>query len=228
MRFPATHCVVDRTREAWLYLWNLLRPNAPRQVRVVIFGQGRTGSTLLESLICSTGHFDGNGELLNIDRYGEILFPLQFVQGLAKWKTSNNFIFHVKVYQLNRDRRRPVEPASFLTALHDRGWRVIYLKRDNVIKHVLSNVVAEHRGAYHKYDEGTEESKKVVVDCERFAERVRERQRFAMEEQAALGSIDHHTVVYERDLQHAAAHQGTIDGVLDYLGLERRTATSRH
>lgn len=227
MRFSATDRLMDRGREAGLYLWNAIRPNPPSQLRVVIFGQGRTGSTLLESLLCSTGHFEGFGELLNIDRYAEILRPLDFVQGLAKWKSDNNFLFHVKVYQLTRDRRHPVDPALFLKSLCARGWRVLHLRRDNVVKHVFSNIMAEHRGAYHKVDDRRVDEEKVTVHCQDFVTRVQERLRFAEEEKAILSTIDHHVVVYDRDLESTASHQRTVDRVLEYLSLERRDATSK-
>ena len=65
------------------YLFNAIKTKSPDQVRVVIFAQGRTGSTLLESLLCSTGHFFKNGELLNNDTgKNEIIFPTQYIRGL--------------------------------------------------------------------------------------------------------------------------------------------------
>ena len=219
--------VAGRTREAWLYMWDRLRPMPDKQLRAVIFGQGRTGSALLESLICSTGHFEANGELLNIDRNGQIMNPLHFVQGLAKWKADKNFIFHLKIYQLTRDRKRPLEPRPFLDALCDQGWRVIYLKRENIVKHALSNLVAEQRKAYHKFDDRPEQTQ-VHVDCARFVELVEERIRFGDEERATLDGIDHHVVVYDRDLMNADMHQRTVDGILDYLQLERRQAITSH
>ena len=124
--------------EAWLYLSNLVRPLRQDQVRVIIFGQGRTGSTVLESLICSTGHFEENGEVLNVQRYGQLSYPVQYVLGLAKWRSRVNFIFHVKIYQLTRNRRKPVDPGLFLRTLSKNGWKIIYIRRENVLKQVLS------------------------------------------------------------------------------------------
>lgn len=110
-----------RSREIFSYILNYVKkPKRSSSVRVVIFAQGRTGSTLLENLLCSTGYFRQNGELLNTSR-GEVLFPLQFVNEISKWKPQENFIFHVKIYQLTRDRKRPLDPAFFLETLYKDG-----------------------------------------------------------------------------------------------------------
>ena len=147
--------VRHRVIEAINYFHNSVKSTTPDNVRLLIFGQGRSGSTLLESLICSTGHFYENGELLNTDR-GEILYPIQYIYGLTKRNAFKNFIFHVKVYQLTRDRKRPIDPAKFLNVLYSDGWKIIYLRRKNKVKHQLSNWVAAHRGNYHKYNDKNE------------------------------------------------------------------------
>jgi len=104
--------IKHRRRELMAYLFNYISFAPPDSVRVVIFAQGRTGSTLLESLLCSSGHFKQHGELLEVSE-GKILFPIHYIRGLSRWKSNENFIFHVKVYQLTRDRKRPVDPAPF-------------------------------------------------------------------------------------------------------------------
>ena len=215
-----------RGLEATAYVFNYIKltPSAP--VRVVIFAQGRTGSTLLESLLCSTGHFRQNKELLNTAK-GEILFPTHFIRGLSKLKSDDNFIFHVKIYQLTEDRKRPIDPTSFIETLYSEGWKVIYLRRKNKIKHALSNIVATHRGRYHKHNDHKEELK-VFVDCENFTEMVNKRFRSEKAEREVLANIEYHEVVYEDDLERSNDHQKTVDRILDYLSLEHREATTTH
>ena len=215
-----------RSREALAYLFNYTKSKPSDSVRAVIFAQGRTGSSLLESLLCSSQHFRQNGELLSA-AHGEVLFPTHFIRGLSKWKSGSNFIFHVKIYQLTVDRNRPIDPASFMQSLYSEGWKVIYLRRQNKIKHALSNTLAEHRGAYHKYED-TKEDLKIFIDCERFLERVNNRVRIEAVEKEALANIEYHEVVYEDDLERSAEHQGTVDRLLAYLSLEQREVTTDH
>ncbi len=149
--------VRHRLIEAGSYFHNITKPLPSNQIRLLIFGQGRTGSTLLESLICSTGYFHINGELLRTDKGGEVLYPIQYIHGLAKQKAPENFIFHTKIYQLTKNRKHPINPTEFLQTLTNNGWKFIYLRRRNKVKHVLSKIVADHRGHFHKLHDAVEQ-----------------------------------------------------------------------
>lgn len=211
-----------RSREIGAYAQSFVKRPRADQVRVVIFAQGRTGSTVLESLLASTGHFELNGELLNTDA-GEALWPGRFIRGLSR--RQGNFICHVKVYQLARDRKRPADPAAFLRSLNAEGWRIIYLRRENKIRHVLSNIVATARGRYHKQDDKPE-TITLTVDRDDLIRAVRERIAFEEQERQALGNLPYHAVIYETDLEDAARQQGTVNGILDHLGLEQRAVNT--
>jgi LPS sulfotransferase NodH len=214
-----------RARELAAYAADLVRPLDPRATRAVIFAQGRTGSTLLEGLLCSTGHFSENGEILNCHTR-EIWAPLSFTLGEAKRRGPANFLFHVKIYQLTRDRRRPIDVACFLRGLHHRGWRIIYLHRSDVARHVLSTFVAGARGSYHKL-EADDRRLRFAVDPDAFERIYLERRAFRDQELAALAGLPHFDVNYESDLESAEGHQPLVDRLLDWLGLERRPASAR-
>ena len=226
MNLLSKKSITKRNQEVLAYIDNCIKRKQPDRVRVVIFGQGRTGSTLLESLLCSTGHFYQNGELLSTDQ-GEIIYPVQYIKGLSKRKSDGHFIFHVKIYHLTRDRKRPVDPASFLKSLYYDGFKIIYLKRLNIIKHSLSGLVAEHRGCYHKFDNG-KENLRLFLDCDGFVKKVNERVLFSKEEELVLSGIRYHEVVYEDDLENDAAHQRAVDHTLDFLSLERKKVSTKH
>lgn len=213
-------------REFIAYYCYFFKQKKPNQVRVVIFAQGRTGSTLLESLICASGHFQKKGELLDTVR-GEILFPMHFIRGLSKRKPDENFIFHIKVYQLTRDRKRPVDPSIFLNTLYNDGWKIIYLKRRNKVKHALSNIVAETRGAYHKF-EHKNEMLSIDINIDRFVNLVNDRCKFENLEENILKDLDYLEIVYEDDLEKNETQQQTVNRILDYLGLERRKVSTEY
>ena len=147
--------------ETKAYKTHFLKRKNSSQKKVVIFGQGRTGSTLLESLISSTGYFDGSGELL-APTGKEIKYPYYYISGLSK--KSKNFLFHLKVYHLGRDREKPVDAKNFIKKLYKDGWYIIFLERQNVINHAFSNVIAEQRKSYHRTTNVIEKLK-FEVDC---------------------------------------------------------------
>lgn len=214
------------TLELVYYLYSFVKKDVSNQTRVVIFGQGRTGSTLLESLLCSTGYFKGCGEVFNVSK-GEVLHPVRYLRGLSKKNVSRDIIFHVKIYQLTKNRKRPVDPEELLKHLIDDGWSVIYLQRKNKVKQALSSIVAEHRGAYHRHED-KESQFSLTVDCEDLIRRVNNRIAYEKAEHQALADIKYHKVIYEDDLENAEAQQKTIDGVLDYLSLDRQKVSTKH
>ena len=181
---------------------------------------------MLESLLSSTGHFRRNGELLN-PAYGEIWSPIRYTRGMSARMPDENFMFHLKIYHLTRDRRRPVEPGAFLNSLHEDGWNIIYLRRRNTVRHQLSNAVLEHRGGPHKFSDDPERHL-IEIDCETFVERVRERVQFENAETEALRGVDFCEVTYEDGLEQVDMHQHTVDRILDHISLERRTARTKH
>ena len=210
-------------REGAAYAIDLSRKLHPKQIRVVLFGQGRSGTTVLESLLVSTGHFHDFGEIFS----RPIWFPRPYVNGRAKRVTPAHCLFHVKIYHLDRDRSWSIVPRDFLRSLVDDGWQVIYVRRENKVRQALSNFIGEHRRAWHKTDDFPLQEG-VYVDCDHLIARVKERQQFDKNERAALEGLDFQEVIYESDLEQQSVHQATIDRLLDSLALERRPASTSY
>lgn len=198
------------------------RPSAP----VLIFAQGRTGSTLLESLLESTGHFVGKDEILGALNE-KVVCPIAYVKGLARSTPARNIICHVKIYQLTKDRAdhgaRPVDPAAFLQALHADGWHIIALRRCNKFDHYISGCLARQRGGYHKSDDRDEELR-LVIDRAALEKGIRNRD---AEEALALQGVPHIALEYESDLATAERQQASIARLLNAYGLEPRLATTK-
>ena len=211
-----------RRREAYAYVLAAL-PQRANCARTLIFGQGRSGSTLLESLLSSTGHFASNGEVFGA-KGRKIIYPERYLRGQSSRWPDKNFLCHVKIHHL-LSRQRPVEPQPFLQRLSDDGWRIIFLRRTDRVRQALSFLVSEVRGSYHKRDDSPE-TIAVRVSRERLEALLNRAAASAQEEQEALAGLDYHEVVYERDLKDASKHQQTIDGVLDFLSLPRRPAST--
>ena len=189
----------------------------------MIFAQGRTGSTLLEDLLCSTGHFAKHGEILG-EGASQVRFPAAFLKGSARRRPHVNFICRVKPSHLGSDRERagarPSDIRAFLQSIVDDGFRIIHLRRSNKFAQFLSLKMAEARGQYHKRDDGPE-TQRVTVDRQQLIEFMEWRRARDREDAAALEGLDFIEVEYERDLEKPSMHQPTIDRILDRLSLER-------
>ena len=211
-----------RRREAYAYLLAAL-PRRPNCGRTLIFGQGRSGSTLLESLLKSTGHFVSKGELFGA-KGRKILYPERYLRGHSSRWPDSNFLCHIKPHHLSR-RQRPIEIQPVLQRLSNDGWRIIFIQRTDRVRQALSYVVAKERGEYHKLDDSPEEIA-VHVSRERLVALLARAAVNVREEQEALEGIDYHEVVYERDLEDGSKHQQTVDGVLDFLALPHRPVST--
>jgi LPS sulfotransferase NodH len=215
---------LGRIRRDWTAYLQLLLRRRPKNVRVLIFGQGRTGSTLLEDLLCSTGHFAKHGEILGKGAW-RVRFPAAFLKGTARRRPRDNFICHVKPTHLRRDRElagaTPVDMKVFLQSIMDDGFKIIHLTRPNKLRQFLSQKMAEARGRYHKWDDQPE-TLKLIIDPQTLEQELEWRIERDRTEIAALEGLDLITVEYARDLENPVAHQATIDRILDSLSLERR------
>lgn len=219
MLHSTTRAIAFRSRERAVYAADTLMRLRPDQVRVLIFGQGRTGSTLLESLLGSTGHFATHGEILSCDER-EVRRPLALMRGRAKLDRTRPSVSHVKIYHLTRDRRAPVDPHEFLASLNELGWRIVYLARDDILRHALSTLVAEARGDYHRFHDRDEELR-IDVDPDNLRRLIEERRHFRDDEAYALDGLPHESVVYETDLADRDRHQETVDRLMTAFGLPR-------
>ncbi|MEM9571926.1 MAG: hypothetical protein AAF996_10685 [Pseudomonadota bacterium] len=208
-----------RLREISAYFSDVTASRVRARKKVLIFAQGRSGTTLLESLLVSTGHFIGMGEPLHTFTR-QVWFPVNYIRGLGRGSGSN-LVVHVKGSQLVRERRKPVDPAGFLKRMQEDGWTIIHVLRKCVADQVLSECVAKHRGSYHKQDDLLEGSIS-RIEPEEFLERYRRRLDFGVQDAKALSAVAHLSFVYEDDLRDPIAQQATVDEICTKLHFEPR------
>lgn len=208
-----------RKREFLCYLNSLFRKQHSSQRKVIIFAQGRSGSTVLESLLNSTGYFKKYMEILST-RVNEPFSPYHYLRGLLLRAYPQNFIFHLKIYHLTTDRKRQIDPKKFLQKLEKDDWSFIYLKRENKVEQVISNLIAEHRGSYEKHD-SIKEDIRLNVDCDRFIIMLKQREEYSMQEENIMTNIPHIQVSYESDLKDSKNHINTVNRILTYLNMEK-------
>jgi LPS sulfotransferase NodH len=210
-----------RAREARYYFADWSFRNARnRKHNILIFGQGRSGSTLLEQLLISTGYFKGHHEVLNtVTR--QVFFPTNYVRGIGRAGKNENAIVHVKPEHLKQSRKRPVDIRSFLESLIEDGWTIVHIQRQNVMRQLLSKDIAKSRGEFHKTDDQRENIKLIITENDFFERYERHIQRQA-DENDMLKGLPVLNVVYEKHLEFSSYHQSTIDRLIEHIGLDRR------
>jgi hypothetical protein len=114
--------------------------------------------------------------------------------------------------------------------MHARGWLIVALRRDNLLRHVLSNMVAERRGSFVYRGTTPPPVSAFAVEPEHLIRWMRIRQQVGEQEEAALAGLPHVRLGYEHDLLDTSRHQATLDVLCEQLGLppaEARTDVRR-
>lgn len=185
----------------------------PKQ-KFVIFGRGRSGSTLLTSLLDGHSQITCLGEIL---RYRSVNPVKQLHRELA---TTGSFAagFKLLSYQMRSIHRLPPE-NDLLKQLSDGGMHVIYLKRDNLVRHAVSNLYARKRRAYHSSDKRAAEKTRVVIEPEEIFAWMEGSAALGAYEEQVLRNVPHTALSYEQNLSNETAQQATYHGLLDEFGL---------
>lgn len=191
------------------------RPRPPER-RFLIFAQGRSGSTLLGSLLGSHPDISCDHEILSIP----VLFPMHYVQRRAQLSRKDTYGFRVKIYQLTSIQKIKA-PRRFVAKLHRSGYKIIHLRRANLLRQAVSNLVAAASDRYHytRSDRDPAAAASIDVDCGELVSMIRKRVRYADDEDRVLAGLPAHRMIYERHLLHRSAHQRALDDVFAFLGV---------
>lgn len=187
-------------------------------VRFVIFGRGRSGSTALVSLLNSQRAIRCDGEILA----QPLWFPLQHV--LARCSNANARAYGCKIlsYQVLRVQRL-ANRGQFLRQLHELGFKIIYLKRENLVQHAISNIRAQAYG-YHKKTSDRSRPEPLQLKMDELMYWLQGGELLERFETEALQGLPHLPLTYERNLADESRQQATVGAVCDFLGLSPELA----
>ncbi|MGD1805913.1 hypothetical protein ACP6PL_10815 [Dapis sp. BLCC M126] len=183
--------------------------------KFVIFGRGRSGSTLLVNLLSNQNQVHCDNEILH-DR---LLFPRTYIDLCSSHYESSVYGFKLLSYQV-RDVQPISKPENFLLSLYESGYKFIYLTRSNLVDHALSNINAKHKQKYHhRSHEGELEYKPIKVEIEEVFQRIQFSEELGKYEKKLLQKIPHLSLTYEDNLLDSECHQKTVDQVLELFNL---------
>lgn len=206
-----------RLQEVVTYL-AYLRGVPSKGKNVLIFGQGRSGTTLFETLLVSTGYFKGLHEVLNtVTR--DVWWPKAYVAGLGRRWPNRNLVVHIKPEHLGRARKSPVDARQFLEAMVQEGWTIVHIQRRDLLRQLLSKHVAKARGAFHKKDDQPE-SIRLSIPEDAFMADYERRLGWLENENQLLQGLSSYQITYEEHLESPSLHQPTVNKLLEHLGLE--------
>lgn len=193
--------------------YRLARPALPPK-RFVLFGRGRSGTTALVSLMDSLPHVHCDGEVLN----PQPPFPYHHV--IARCARSKQQVYGCKIlsYQLIHSGRHEI-----LNSLYADGFNFIYVRRENTLKHIVSNIRARSFG-FHRRGSGAPESNKIRLHPREVIDWIERSEGLGRYEARLLEGIPHLSLTYERHIENPDTHQDCVDAVCSYLGIETQEA----
>lgn len=210
-------------KELWIYsragLRRVVAPDAGPRIRFLIYGQGRSGSSVLLTLIGSHPDVAYESEIFNRKVAARLIWPARYLRARASLGRRRAYGCKMKIYQMTDDQGID-DPHRFLLDLHEEGWKIVFLTRRDLFRKALSLVVAETRGRFlDRRSDGSGGVDSIHVDPSRLVTAMRERRAADEAERDALEGIPHVKVTYEDDLLDSHRHQETSDRVLAFLGL---------
>ncbi|MBK8551389.1 MAG: hypothetical protein IPL53_10160 [Ignavibacteria bacterium] len=149
---------------------NLFKFNIPYpENKFVMYTRGRTGSTVLTDLINCHPDIYCDVEIFNfLYSNNKVKYPLLYINSCSKRAAlyrKKVYGFKVKIGQLMNEHKY-ADYDKLLTKLHQEGWKYIYLKRVNFLRHQLSNIVAANTNVYHLKNGEQKHKEKILVKCE--------------------------------------------------------------
>lgn len=196
--------------------------NKLSSTRFVIFGRGRSGSTALVSLLNSIPKIHCEGEILN----KPVMFPSSHV--LAKCGNSRSNIYGCKILSYQIKDVQPInDREGFIRLLHKNGFKILYLRRENLIHHALSNIRARKFG-FHTKNSQKQPPKKIVLDLDELMMWIKKSEELGRYETHLLQGVPHLSLTYERNILNKYNHQETAKLICKFLGITYNKAKTKY
>ena len=211
---------------------NLLKYKIPfPENKFVIYTRGRTGSTVLSDLLNCHPEIFCDVEIFNFLYSKNIVsYPGLYIRSCSKRAAINKkstYGFKVKIAQLRYEHKYS-SYEKILSDLNSDGWKFVYLKRDNFLRHKLSNIMSAQSQIFHIMNSDSIKTPKIRIDCNSLLEGIKFAEEVERTEKENLRNIPHLVLTYESDIIDNSKHQETADKVFSYLNLKSSTVSTNY
>lgn len=199
-----------------------------KKTNFILFGQGRSGSTLLKNLLNSHPAITCEGELFNVaDGYATnplfvklvTRFPRQFINYRRLRSKNPTYGFTMLYYQ------HEIKKYLFQNLVKE-GWKFIHLKRRDYLSQSLSHLVAKQTATWHRRINQAEKPIRVSIDPKEFVFWTELLKRNKIRENKLFEKLDHLEIVYDDDLQSEDNWPYTSRRIFDFLNVAPASVSS--
>ena len=190
--------------------------------KFIIFSQSRSGSTLLKKLLHSHPSVNCEGEILALsDGYINNVLLLRILRRIPiPYFYFRYFLSSQKVFGFTLFNYHTPYIRQCIRLLNFFGWKIIYLKRKQIVNQVFSNIIAMETGLFHRKESMGSKETNFEIPKEIFLKDLKKRLRWHWLENDILMNQKYLTIYYEDDLEDEKKWQATADKIFNYLNLE--------
>jgi hypothetical protein len=186
--------------------------------KVLVFANSRSGTNLFLNLINQHPRVRLQGEILSHKVITDD--PVKLIRGYESCAIGDIFGFKLLTYQL---KERFDDPAGFIRFLAGDGYRIIHIRRRNILNIALSQIHARSTGQHHYYPGKTEDkrSEGITVDIDKLLQGLRWIEKLHNLEDEILEGMEYLRVSYEDEMADDRNHQAMMDRVWSYLDIKK-------
>ena len=181
-------------------LWHFNFTKYPDK-RFIIYGSGRSGSTLLTNLLNSHPHIFCDGEILGKRYAPNVIWPYQYLTAMSKkaiMKKKTVYGFKMKTDELRF--QRYLDQEKLLNKMYNNGWKIIHLRRNNIVNISLSQLKARYDKVWVLHQNDKYLNSKVNVNIKELNELLIMKKKLHLLEDKCIKNIPHYKIIYEKDL----------------------------
>lgn len=192
------------------------------KTRFIVFGQSRSGSTLLVELLNSHPDICCDGEIFNRLALFPGFKPLQwfFRQNPGLYVRLKTRLAICPVYGFKMFFFQVYHPQPFLRWLVTNNWKIIHVQRENILQQSLSNIVATQTNYWHRRNEESNPNDSIFIDPQKLLKVLNNRILWKNREKKLIQDYEHFTISYEKNLADENNWQPAADDAFEYLGLK--------
>ncbi len=203
-------------REGFTYTTYPFRPKSNPNNRFVIFTVGRSGSGVLVNLLQSHTSIHCDDELFQ----RKLFSPLLYLR--AKEQLSKQDVYGFKLNTYHFRIQKTEDPVQLVAEINNNGYKIINLRRRNLLRQAISHMYALHRDLFHdraSQKKQKQEYKKFIVGLDKLQEELYLFETYRALQTRILTHFPYLQLYYEDDLLNSARHQATIDKISSFLGV---------
>jgi len=196
----------------------------------IIFGQGRSGSTLLRTLLNCHPRVVCELELLSHKRLSKkhpviqhVIFPFPIQYLYLKVTFAKSDVFGFKLFMETRENAEHV-----LKKLYLKNWKVIYIQRKNIIKQSISLYIGRQTQQWVRRPSRPSPTEIYHIEPQELKKIIDQNISYLKQEKKLLENMDHLHVVYEEDLFYSDDWQRTADRIFSFLGISSVDVSSKN